>query len=47
MFDLLAVLSVVFVPDGKHCCIVSFRPANREEREKYYAWLEENDRHDQ
>lgn len=43
VFEVLAVLTVVFLPDGEHCRIVSFRPAHRKEREKYHAWLEEND----
>lgn len=45
VFDVLAVLSVAFVP-GERCRIVSFRPAKRAERDKYHAWLE-NDRDDQ
>ena len=44
VFDLLAVLTVVYVP-GKVHRIISFRPANSREREVYYEWLE-NDDHD-
>lgn len=40
VFDALAVLTVVFLPGGDRCRVVSFRPANRVEREKYHAWLE-------
>jgi uncharacterized DUF497 family protein len=40
VFDVLAVLSVVFVPGEQRCRIVSFRPAKREERRNYHAWLE-------
>ncbi|WP_347260897.1 BrnT family toxin [Rudaea sp.] len=39
VFDVLAVLSVAFVPGERHR-IISFRPAKRSEREKYHAWLE-------
>ena len=46
MFDILAVLSVAFVPDGDRCRIVSFRPAKRDERRMYHDWLE-NHFHDQ
>ena len=45
VFEVLAVLSVAFVPDERYR-IVSFRPAKRKEREKYHAWLE-NYRNDQ
>lgn len=47
VFDLLVVLSVAFVPGADSYRIVSFRPANRKEREKYHAWLEENNPDDQ
>jgi uncharacterized DUF497 family protein len=40
VFDVLAVLSVVFVPCEQRCRIVSFRPAKGEERRDYHAWLE-------
>lgn len=46
VFEVLAVLSVVFVPGEKRCRIVSFRPAERKEREIYHAWLEKDDRDD-
>jgi uncharacterized DUF497 family protein len=39
VFDVLAVLSVAFVPGEPHR-IVSFRPANLSERKKYHEWLE-------
>jgi uncharacterized protein len=47
VFDVLAVLSVAFVPGEERRRIVSFRPANRKEREKYHAWLEKDDGDDQ
>ena len=40
VFEVLAVLTVVFLPGEGRCRVVSFRPANRIEREKYHAWLE-------
>jgi uncharacterized DUF497 family protein len=40
VFEVLTVLTVVFVPGENRCRIVSFRPANRNERERYHAWLE-------
>lgn len=46
VFEALAVLSVVFVPGEERCRIVSFRPANRKEREVCHGWLEENDPND-
>lgn len=39
VFEALCVLTVVFVPGQCHR-IISFRPANRRERETYHAWLE-------
>ncbi|MEQ1438941.1 BrnT family toxin [Fontimonas sp. SYSU GA230001] len=42
VFEVLAVLSVAFVPGKNRCRIVSFRPANRKEREIYHAWLEKD-----
>lgn len=40
VFEVLAVLSVAFIP-GEQCCrIISFRPAKREERRAYHEWLE-------
>ena len=47
VFDVLTVLTVAFVPGEERCRIVSFRPAKRKEREKYYAWLEKDYRDDQ
>ncbi len=40
VFDVLMVLTVVYLPgdDGQH--IISFRPAKRSEREVYHDWLE-------
>lgn len=46
VFEALTVLTVVFLPGEEHCRIVSFRPANRKERENYHAWLE-NGFHDE
>jgi len=47
VFEVLAVLTVVFVRRDDRCRVVSFRPAKRTECEKYYAWLKENYRDDQ
>lgn len=47
VFEALMVLTVVFVPGADSCRIVSLRPAKRQERENYHAWLEEHDRDDQ
>lgn len=47
VFEVLAVLTVAFIPKGQRCRIVSFRPAKRAEREKYHAWLKEDYREDQ
>lgn len=44
VFEALCVLAVAFVPGERHR-IVSFRPARRNERETYHAWLE-SDRED-
>jgi uncharacterized DUF497 family protein len=46
VFEVLAVLTVVFVPGEEHCRVLSFRPAHRTERRKYHVWLE-NDYPDQ
>lgn len=46
VFDVLAVLTVVFVPGQDRCRVVSFRPAKSNERRKYHAWLEEDYGHD-
>ncbi|KAF1021003.1 MAG: hypothetical protein GAK30_02159 [Paracidovorax wautersii] len=40
VFDVLAVLSVVFIPGEDRCRVLSFRPAKRTERSIYHAWLE-------
>ncbi|WP_410343133.1 BrnT family toxin [Thioalkalivibrio sp.] len=37
--EVLTVLTVVYLP-GDTLRIISFRPANRREREKYHEWLE-------
>jgi len=47
VFDVLAVLTVAFVPGEERCRIVSFRHAKRKERENYYEWLKKDYRHDQ
>ena len=46
VFDVLAVLTVAFVPGSDRCRIVSFRPAKKKERRVYHDWLE-NHYHDQ
>lgn len=40
VFDVLMVLSVVYVAgeDWRH--VISFRPAHKQEREVYFDWLE-------
>lgn len=38
----LAVLTVVHTARGDETRVISFRRASREERETYYAWLEED-----
>jgi uncharacterized DUF497 family protein len=40
VFDLLAVLTVVYVARENALRIVSFRPASEEERSAYHGWLE-------
>ena len=40
VFDVLAVLSVVFVPGEERFRILSFRLAKRIERRAYHEWLE-------
>lgn len=40
VFEVLAVLSVAFVPGEERCRIVSFRPARRDERRAYHDRLE-------
>ncbi len=42
VFEALTVLTVVYLP-GDHWHIISFRRANRLEREAYHEWLEAND----
>ncbi len=39
VFEVLMVLAVVYLP-GDTLRIISFRPANRREREMYHEWLE-------
>lgn len=39
VFEVLTVLTVVYLP-GETPHIISFRPANRSEREVYHDWLE-------
>lgn len=39
VFDRLAVLSLVHVPQDTVIRIVSFRTASKEEREAYHEWL--------
>lgn len=39
-FDVLMVLTVVYLPGEEWQHIISFRPAKRNEREVYYDWLE-------
>lgn len=45
VFDLLVVLTVVYLPSAEESHIISFRPAKRSEREVYHDWLE-NDYND-
>ena len=40
VFEALVVLRLVFVDRDQRCRVISFRPANRNERSAYYAWLE-------
>lgn len=40
VFEVLMVLTVVFLEDGSRARIISFRPAKRTERETYHDWLE-------
>ncbi len=40
VFDLLAVLTLVFVERESAIRIISFRPAREVERTGYYEWLE-------
>lgn len=40
VFEVLTVLTVVFQPKADGPRIISFRPANRTEREAYHDWLE-------
>ncbi len=46
VFEVLTVLSLVFLPELKGVRIISFRRANRTEREAYYDWLETSDYND-
>ena len=40
VFDVLAVLTVVYVSRQSAMRIISFRPASEEERTAYHDWLE-------
>lgn len=42
VFEALAALTVVYLP-GERLHIISFRRANRLEREAYHEWLEADD----
>ncbi|NLY40709.1 MAG: BrnT family toxin [Desulfovibrionales bacterium] len=42
VFEVLTVLTVVFLPGEQGVRIISFRRANRTEKEVYYAWLQDN-----
>jgi uncharacterized protein len=39
VFEVLTVLTVVFLPKAEGMRIISFRRANRSEREVYHEWL--------
>lgn len=43
VFEVLTVLTVVFLPDADGFRIISFRRANRSERRAYHEWLGNND----
>ena len=43
VFEVLTVLTLVFLPGEDGHRIISFRRANRTEREAYYDWLEKDD----
>jgi uncharacterized DUF497 family protein len=43
VFEVLTVLTLVFLPGEDGLRIISFRRANRTEREAYYDWLEKDD----
>ena len=43
VFEVLMVLTLVFLPGGNRHRIISSRRANRTEREAYYDWLEKDD----
>lgn len=40
VFDMLAVLTVVYVARDDALRIISFRPASEDERSAYHEWLE-------
>lgn len=42
VFDVLAVLTVVYTTRKDALRIVSFRPASEDERSAYHGWLEED-----
>lgn len=41
VFEVLLVLTVVYIP-GDAQRVISFRPANKSEREVYHEWLSSN-----
>ena len=43
VFEVLTVLTVVHLPGANGVRVISFRRANRSEREAYHEWLENND----
>lgn len=45
VFEVLMVLSVAFVQRGERCRIISFRPAQRDERNAYHEWLKNDFSH--
>jgi uncharacterized DUF497 family protein len=42
VFEVLTVMTVVFLPGTEGLRIISFRRANHSEREVYHDWLENN-----
>lgn len=46
VFEVLTVLTVVFLPGAECIRVISFRRANRSEREAYHDWLKSDDDHD-
>jgi uncharacterized DUF497 family protein len=43
VFEVLTVLTVVYLPGVNGFRVISFRRANRSERGVYHEWLENND----